>query len=100
MINQVIWSKKYNKWIQIKDIHPKHPNLSKFGDKWWYDFKKDKLIHIDIVDEYIKNTIGKQKEIRKGFFLTKKMKEKIEESLSNKAMIERSRLKLMESDKK
>lgn len=99
-MKEPVWSKKYNKWIAISEIHPKHPNLTKFGEKWWYNFKKDLLIHIDIVDEYIANTIGRLKSIRKEQFLTKKMKERMEESHSNKSMMERARLSMIENGKK
>ena len=96
--NEVIWSKKYNKWIAITEIHPKHEGLTKFGDKWWYDFKKDKLIHIDIVDSYIANTVGKMKSIKRNAYLTKNMIQKIEESQSNKKIMEIGRMRLKNLD--
>lgn len=86
MEQKTIWSKKYDKWILIQDIHPKHPNLTKYGLKWWYDFKKDKLIHIDIVDSYIENTMGKRKTIRKESYLSKNMIQKIEDNHSNRRL--------------
>lgn len=91
------WSKKLNKWVAITEIHPKHPNLTKFGDRYWYDFKKDKLIHIDIVDSYIEMTIKKQKQIKSAHYLSKNMIQKVEEQISNRGMMERALQKLRDN---
>jgi len=90
--NDPIWSNKYNKWILITEIHPKHKTLAKFGDKWWYDFDEDKLIHTDIVDSYIYTVDNKIA------YLTKNMIEKIKESQINKKITEIGRMRLKNLD--
>jgi len=49
------FSKNYNKWIKLGESHKNCKYLYKFGSKYYYHKNKDKMIHIDIVDSYIKN---------------------------------------------
>jgi len=51
------FSKKYNKWLEVKEQHPKCKYLYKFGSNFYYHKNKDMLIHISFVDDYIKKTM-------------------------------------------
>lgn len=66
------WSKKYNRWFRLEDSfkHPVNANLYRFGD-YWYNFKKDIMIHYSIIDDYINNITKKQKSIKKEAYCKK-----------------------------
>jgi hypothetical protein len=67
-----IWSNKYEKWISLEaGFHPLNDNLVKFGPKYWYNYKKDMLIHISIIDEYVGNTKFKNKQYKAQYWLDK-----------------------------
>jgi hypothetical protein len=52
------FSKKYNKWLLLGENHKHCKYLYKFGSNFYYHKNKDMMIHIDIVDDYIKNTMS------------------------------------------
>jgi hypothetical protein len=67
-----IWSNTYEKWISLETgFHPLNDNLVKFGPKYWYNYKKDMLIHISIIDEYVGNTKFKNKQYKAQYWLDK-----------------------------
>ncbi len=61
------FSKKYNKWMELDDskTHPETKSLYQFGKDYYYDLKKDKYIHKDILDDYLNNTYRLRKNIAK-----------------------------------
>jgi|GEM_PF-4224274 len=61
------FSKKYQKWLEYDPVyhHPETPNLIMFSRDFWYDERKDKFIHKDIVDDFLNNTYRKAKKIRR-----------------------------------
>lgn len=65
------WSKKYQKWFRCEDNkHSRNNNLYQFGD-YFYNIKTDKLIHKDVVDDYIDNCNRLRKKKRKDAYCTK-----------------------------
>lgn len=67
-----IWSNKYEKWISLQtEVHPLNDNLVRFGKNYWYNYKKDMLIHISIVNEYVGNTKFKNKQYKSQYWLDK-----------------------------
>jgi hypothetical protein len=71
-MDSTIWSNKYEKWISLETgFHPLNDNLVKFGTNYWYNYKKDMLIHISIVDEYVGNTKFKNKQYKAQYWVDK-----------------------------
>jgi hypothetical protein len=66
------WSKKYNQWFLLEDKHrhPKSKNLYRFNN-YWYNFKKDIMIHNDVVDSYLETITKKTKTIKKESYCKK-----------------------------
>lgn len=67
-----LFSKKYNKWFRCDSTnqHPRHLSIYKFGDFYWRS-DVDKLIHKDIVDEYIDNCKKRSNRYKKDAYCKK-----------------------------
>jgi hypothetical protein len=67
-----IWSNKYEKWISLEtEVHPLNDNLVRFGKNYWYNYKKDMLIHISVINEYVGNTKFKNKQYKAEYWVNK-----------------------------
>ena len=67
-----IWSDKYNQYFRCGayNIHKKDNNLFKFRN-YYYDVKKDIMIHESVIEDYINNKQKFRKSKRKEAYIKK-----------------------------